>query len=149
MADGDFSTTTRTHTKWECACIECSNQAKFKDAPDRGKWNNAQKMACGICGVPPTGKCVLCGSGLGKRAGKWKPWNDPKHPRHASSPDGDPSTRTPAAKQSQAKAAEKAARHKLAESEKARKAAEKEIKELRAAAAGDSSDLTTDADDQG
>ena len=81
--------------------------------------------------------------------GKWKPWNDPKHPRHAPSPDADPSTRTPAAKQSQAKAAEKAARHKLAESEKARKAAEKEIKELRAAAAGDSSDPTTDADDQG
>ena len=39
-------------------------------------------------------------------------------------------------------------RDKLAESEKARKAAEKEIKELRAAAAGDSSDLTPDADDQ-
>ena len=39
-------------------------------------------------------------------------------------------------------------RGKLAESDKARKAAEKEIKELRAAAAGDSSDLTPDADDQ-
>ena len=71
-----FVTKTRNHGRraWKCKG-KCCKLAKFNDASDGGKWNNATKMECVECGFKPNTSCILWGDGLGVNGGKWKKEN--------------------------------------------------------------------------
>ena len=92
-----FTTKTRNHGRraWKCNG-KCAKEAKFRDAADGGKWNNATKPTCTECGYKPNTSCCLWGDGLGVNGGKWKkdngvaPTSPPQPPQ--------PSKQTPAGK---------------------------------------------------
>ena len=81
-----FTTKARNHGRrgWKCLG-ECCKNPKFTQASDEGKWNNATKMQCTVCGFKPNTKCPLWGDGMGVNGGKWKkdngvPPTDPPSP---------------------------------------------------------------------
>ena len=90
-----FVTKTRNHGRraWKCKG-KCCKLAKFNDASDGGKWNNATKLECVECGYKPNPSCILWGDGLGVNGGKWK--KDNGFPPSSPSQPTQPSKRTPA-----------------------------------------------------
>lgn len=111
MTDGSFTTVGKLPGcfAWTCSC---------------GTSNNAQQMECRKCNKKTNRRCSLHGGG------KWAPWGDPKHPRHAPSPLQQPSQRSAAQQKTiddrtGAKVAklEKEARDAKAELDKVKKAA--------------------------
>ena len=74
--DDGFTHVGRTHGPRAWKCTTCSNQPQFARAPDKGRWNNAQKEICGGCSGKPNRRCILWGEGCGKNGGKWLPYVD-------------------------------------------------------------------------
>ena len=85
MSNG-FKTMRGSHGKWSWGCVRCGKEERYRNASDKGRWNNAQKVQCSGCGDAPSNKCLLWGEGPGAHAGKWKPWDDLSHPRLRGQP---------------------------------------------------------------
>ena len=82
-----FVTKTRNHGRraWKCKG-KCCKLAKFNDAADGGKWNNATKMECVECGFKPNTSCILWGDGLGVNGGNGRKKMGSPRPARPSPP---------------------------------------------------------------